>query len=192
MDDIPQLFYTLSTPGTPISLLLWPTPYGTTISLVKPISKNKQIGIVLHKKKNRIAEVIADSSAARRGVPVKLPSPIKQDHFTAAVITEVAYRRLNPFAKNDQFFKRLDEVSRTKISYLYNLRANKIEYIEAADVLLFQNEFVSSQMFPLQCMFRELFYLLLKYRRIEDTSGTREMIWLVLGVGLAYRLETYT
>ncbi|KHJ99871.1 hypothetical protein OESDEN_00145 [Oesophagostomum dentatum] len=110
LSNIPQLFYTLSTPGTPVNLLLRPTPFGVTYRLMKPITKNKEIGIRLHKNKNRIESIIPDSSADRRNVPVALPSPIRPGMDTAVVITEVNKRRLNPFSKNDQLFKRLDEI----------------------------------------------------------------------------------
>ncbi|RCN39417.1 hypothetical protein ANCCAN_14656 [Ancylostoma caninum] len=39
-----------------------------------------------------------------------MPSPIRPGLDTAVVITEVNKRRLNPFSKNDQLFKRLDEI----------------------------------------------------------------------------------
>ncbi|EPB80801.1 hypothetical protein ANCCEY_00003 [Ancylostoma ceylanicum] len=110
LSNIPQLFYTLSTPGTPVNLLLRPTPFGVTYRLMKPIMKNKEIGIRLHKNKNRIAAVLPDSSADRRNIPVSMPSPIRPGVDTAVVITEVNKRRLNPFSKNDQLFKRLDEI----------------------------------------------------------------------------------
>ncbi|RCN39416.1 hypothetical protein ANCCAN_14655 [Ancylostoma caninum] len=55
LSNIPQLFYTLSTPGTPVNLLLRPTPFGVTYRLMKPIMKNKEIGIRLHKNKNRVS-----------------------------------------------------------------------------------------------------------------------------------------
>ncbi|KAK6061240.1 hypothetical protein COOONC_01094 [Cooperia oncophora] len=54
---IPQMFYTLSTPGTPVNLVLRPIPFGLTFRLMKPIAKNKEIGIRLHKNKNRVCVV---------------------------------------------------------------------------------------------------------------------------------------
>ncbi|KAE9415063.1 hypothetical protein Angca_001526, partial [Angiostrongylus cantonensis] len=105
-----QLFYTLSTPGTPVNLLLKRIPLGKKYRLMKPISKNKEIGIQLHKNKNRIASVIPDSLADRRHLPVSMPSPFKPGMETPVVITEVNNRRLNPFSKNGQLFKRLEEV----------------------------------------------------------------------------------
>ncbi|KAK6061239.1 hypothetical protein COOONC_01093 [Cooperia oncophora] len=39
-----------------------------------------------------------------------MPSPLRPGAETAAVITEVNKRRLNPFSRNNQLFKRLDEV----------------------------------------------------------------------------------
>ncbi|CAJ0609373.1 unnamed protein product [Cylicocyclus nassatus] len=110
ISSIPQLFYTLSSPGTPVNLLLRPTPFGVTYRLMKPITKNKEIGIRLHKNKNRIESIIPDSSADRRNIPITMPSPIRSGMDTAVVITEVNKRRLNPFSKNDQLFKRLDEI----------------------------------------------------------------------------------
>ncbi|VDM60286.1 unnamed protein product [Angiostrongylus costaricensis] len=105
-----QLFYTLSTPGTPVNLLLKRIPLGKKYRLMKPISKNKEIGIQLHKNKNRIASVIPDSLADRRHLPVSMESPFKPGMETAVVITEVNNRRLNPFSKNGQLFKRLEEI----------------------------------------------------------------------------------
>lgn len=77
---------------------------------MKPISRNKDIGIRLHKGKNRIAAILPDSSADRRNVPVSMPSPLRPGVETAVVITEVNNRRLNPFSKDDQLFKRLEEI----------------------------------------------------------------------------------
>ncbi|KAK6766910.1 hypothetical protein RB195_026274 [Necator americanus] len=108
--NIPQLFYSLSTPGTPVNLLLRSIPLGVVYHLMKPITKSKEIGIRLHKNKNRIAAILPDSSADRRNIPVCMASPIRCGVSTAAVITEVNKRRLNPFSKNDQLFKRLDEI----------------------------------------------------------------------------------
>ncbi|VDO95843.1 unnamed protein product [Heligmosomoides polygyrus] len=107
--SIPQLFYNLSTPGTPVNLVLNMVPFGVTYRLMKPISRNKDIGIRLHKGKNRIAAILPDSSADRRNVPVSMPSPLRPGVETAVVITEVNNRRLNPFSKDDQLFKRLEE-----------------------------------------------------------------------------------
>ncbi|VDM75089.1 unnamed protein product [Strongylus vulgaris] len=59
ISSIPQLFYTLSTPGTPVNLLLRPTPFGVTYRLMKPITKNKEIGIRLHKNKNRVSLLLS-------------------------------------------------------------------------------------------------------------------------------------
>ncbi|KAK6012642.1 hypothetical protein OSTOST_22185, partial [Ostertagia ostertagi] len=108
--SIPQLFYSLSTPGTPVNLVLRSTPFGLTFRLMKPITKNKEIGIRLHKNKNRIANILPDSSADRRNIPISMSSPLRPGVETAAVITEVNKRRLNPFSKNSQLFKRLDEI----------------------------------------------------------------------------------
>ncbi|KAK5974905.1 hypothetical protein GCK32_008680 [Trichostrongylus colubriformis] len=108
--SIPQMFYTLSTPGTPVNLVLRPTPFGLTFRLMKPIAKNKEIGIRLHKNKNRIASILPDSSAERRNIPVSMPSPLRPGFDTAVVITEVDKRRLNPFSKNNQLLKRLEEI----------------------------------------------------------------------------------
>ncbi|KAK5983465.1 hypothetical protein GCK32_014879 [Trichostrongylus colubriformis] len=82
---IPQMFYTLSTPGTPVNLVLRPTPFGLTFRLMKPIAKNKEIGIRLHKNKNRIASILPDSSAERRNIPVSMPSPLRPGFDTAVV-----------------------------------------------------------------------------------------------------------
>ncbi|KJH46566.1 hypothetical protein DICVIV_07384 [Dictyocaulus viviparus] len=108
--NVTQLLYSLSTPGTPINLTLRPLPLGTTYRLIKPIGKNKELGIRLHKNKNRIASIVPDSLADRRNVPVAMPSPFRSGVDTAVVITEVNKRRLNPFSKNGQLFKRLDEI----------------------------------------------------------------------------------
>ncbi|PAV76503.1 hypothetical protein WR25_08782 isoform C [Diploscapter pachys] len=87
IDNIPDVFYTSSMGPEPISLILRITPYAKIIRLKKPINPNKEIGIVMHKNKNRIGSVEPDSIASRRGVSIHMTAVSKRDKKTYAVST---------------------------------------------------------------------------------------------------------
>ncbi|CAJ0955335.1 unnamed protein product, partial [Mesorhabditis belari] len=110
IENIPQLFYDLSTPGSPITLQIRPIPNAITCRLVKPFHSGKDLGIVLHKEKNKISNIIEDSAAYRRGIPKTITSYFEPNLQTPTVITEVNHRRLNPLSKSSEPLQRINAV----------------------------------------------------------------------------------
>ncbi|KAH7728264.1 hypothetical protein AAVH_04508 [Aphelenchoides avenae] len=106
--EIPRIFYEQSIPGKPIEIKIRKFPHGETFSITKPQSAKKPIGIVLHKRKNRIESIDEKSAAWSAGLPSRLPPYIYGSSDVPAVITEVNNVPLNPFACNDSLYHRLE------------------------------------------------------------------------------------
>uniref|UniRef100_A0A915CNS6 PH domain-containing protein n=1 Tax=Ditylenchus dipsaci TaxID=166011 RepID=A0A915CNS6_9BILA len=111
LQQISHLFFTQSLPGTPIALTVRSIPYGSVYSITKPLNPKKSLGIVLHKKKNMIASIEDKSVAMLAKVPSKVPPYVYGSAEVSAVITEIDGIPLNPYAKNEQFFQRLERLS---------------------------------------------------------------------------------
>nr|CAD2201143.1 unnamed protein product [Meloidogyne enterolobii] len=71
--QLPEI-YTNSTPGIPIELVIKPNFNAQIYTLKKESENGKDLGIVLHKKKNKISSIIKGSPAYLASIPDSLPS----------------------------------------------------------------------------------------------------------------------
>ena len=87
-------------------------PHGSTYVIKKPndLYTPRSFGIIFHKKKNRIEEIVPLSKAAKAGIPAKMSPFLYGRSEVASVITEVDGIPLNPFAINEQFYRRVEKV----------------------------------------------------------------------------------
>uniref|UniRef100_A0A7E4UVQ7 PH domain-containing protein n=1 Tax=Panagrellus redivivus TaxID=6233 RepID=A0A7E4UVQ7_PANRE len=111
LSELPGIFLG-ARPGIPIPFKIRSTPHGQTYTLTKPknVYTPRSFGIVLHKKKNRIEEVVPRSPAFLSGIPAKMSPFLYGRTEVSSVITEVNGIPLNPFAANDLFYKRMEQV----------------------------------------------------------------------------------
>jgi hypothetical protein len=111
--QFPNVFHNHSMPGQPIPLKIRTLPHGTTYLIVKPFNvyTPRTFGIILHKKKNRIDEIIPHTPAAKAGLLPKQQPFLWGREYVSPVITEVNGIPLNPFATNEQFYKRIEKLT---------------------------------------------------------------------------------
>lgn len=93
-----------------VSIKISSIPIGSTYSFEKVQNPKKSLGIVLHKRKNEIASVIKRSPADFVQLSSHMSPYIYSMSNVPASITEVNGIPLNPFAQNEQLFKRLEEI----------------------------------------------------------------------------------
>lgn len=115
IQNIQQLseIYAKTRPGVPIELLLRANPRSKVFTLLKTENPKKEMGIVLHKKKNKIAFIERMSPADCSGIPTHLPpyffNPSPHRDEVPAIITELDGIPMDLYARNDQFFRRLEQ-----------------------------------------------------------------------------------
>ncbi|KAL7069962.1 hypothetical protein ACQ4LE_010779 [Meloidogyne hapla] len=119
--QLPEI-YTNSTPGIPIELVIRPNSNAQIYTLKKDNESGKDLGIVLHKRKNKISSIIKDSKAYKASIPNCLPSyfyipePTNsnnkqiEERTVSAIITELNGIPLSLYSKNEQLFKRIDQL----------------------------------------------------------------------------------
>jgi hypothetical protein len=108
--DVQKAIYECAIPGKPLEIKVRQIPHGEVFSIVKPQNPKKSIGIIMHKRKNRVESVEDKSPARASGLQSRLAPYVYGPTDVPAVITEVNDVPLNPFARNDSFFHRLEQI----------------------------------------------------------------------------------
>ncbi|KAF7633374.1 PH domain-containing protein [Meloidogyne graminicola] len=120
--QLPQI-YSTSTPGIPIELILKSNSSEQIYTLKKGCESARDLGIVLHKRKNKISYIKKGSIAHQSSLPNQLPSyfyipeptnniqQTVEERKVPAVITELNGIPLSLSSKNEQFFRRVDQLS---------------------------------------------------------------------------------
>ncbi|KAE9552639.1 hypothetical protein FO519_004152 [Halicephalobus sp. NKZ332] len=98
--------------GKQIPIKLRSMPHGSTYVVKKPhdLYTPRSFGIIFHNRKNRIDEIVPLSRAAKAGIPGKMGPFLYGRSEVASVVTEMDGVPLNPFAINEQFYRRVEKV----------------------------------------------------------------------------------
>lgn len=107
--------YANAEPGVQIPLLLRANDSARVYTLTRPENPRKELGIVLHKRENKISSIEPGSAAYQAQIPARLPPYFLLDrrkttkNDVSAVITELDGVPLSLY-QNDQFYRRLDKL----------------------------------------------------------------------------------
>lgn len=105
--QLPGLFYSSSTPGSPVNLSIRRIPYGTEYTLIKT-SRNYDLGIILRKHKNKLESVREGSAAFQAGVRAHIIG--MHGAISSACVTHFNGRPLSLFSKNDELLNLIETV----------------------------------------------------------------------------------
>uniref|UniRef100_A0A915BPM0 PDZ domain-containing protein n=2 Tax=Parascaris TaxID=6254 RepID=A0A915BPM0_PARUN len=105
--QLPALFYTSSTPGSPVNLSIRRIPYGTEYTLIKT-SRNYDFGVILRKHKNKLESVREGSPAFQAGLRAHITG--MHGAICSACVTHFNGRPLSLFSKNDELLSLIDTV----------------------------------------------------------------------------------
>ncbi|VDN81961.1 unnamed protein product [Brugia pahangi] len=104
--QIPLIFGATSKTGFSVNIAIQRVPYGTIYTLQKTTQKF-ETGLMLDKRKNKLADVLEGSPAWKAGIRPLVPA-VTRTGTTPACITCVNRHSLNIFSKNDEVLRQID------------------------------------------------------------------------------------
>ncbi|KAL3982663.1 hypothetical protein ACH3XW_48025 [Acanthocheilonema viteae] len=104
--QIPIIFSTASKTGSSVNITIQRVPHGTIHTLQKTKQKF-DAGLILDKRKIKLADVLEGSPAWEAGIRALVPA-VTRTGATPACITCVGKHALNMFSEDDEVFKQID------------------------------------------------------------------------------------
>lgn len=104
--QIPLIFSATFKTGFSVNIAIQRVPYGTIYTLQKTTQKF-ETGLMLDKRKNKLADVLEGSPAWKAGIRPLVPA-VTRTGTTPACITCVNRHGLNMFSKNDEVLRQID------------------------------------------------------------------------------------